>query len=98
MKKSLLAGCFIFSQAAGCTLTSIAQRSPATIARLIQTSKPDTSRIRLFLDAAMSYVLRPGSLPSDMDSARLLVSNALQLNSAIKSVEWEGRCFFVYSN
>jgi two-component sensor histidine kinase len=98
MKKSLLIGCFVFAQIFGCTSSSISQRPPETIARLIQESKPDTSRISLFLEAAMSYVLRAGNLQSDMDSARLLVSNALQLNSTIKSIEWEGKCFFVYSN
>ena len=98
MKKSLLIGCFSIAQIFGCTFSVISQSSPETIARLIQQSKPDTSRISLYLEAAMSYVLRPGSLQSDMDSARLLVSNALQLNSTIKSIEWEGKCFFVYSN
>ncbi len=64
----------------------------------LKKSKPDTSRISLFLEAAMSYVLRAGSLQSDMDSARLFVSNALELNNSIHSIEWEGKCFFVYSN
>ena len=64
----------------------------------LEKSKPDTGRISLFLEVAMSYVLRAGSLQSDMDSARLFVSNALQLNNSIHSIEWEGKCFFVYSN
>ena len=98
MKKSLLIGCFVSAQIFGCPLSSISQRLPETIARLIQESKPDTSRISLFLEAAMSYVLRPGNLQSDMDSAKILVGNALQLNSTIHSIEWEGKCFFVYAN
>ena len=98
MKKSLLIGCFVFAQVLVCISPSISQRSPETIARLIQKSTPDTSRISLLLEAAMSYVLRAGNLSSDMDSARSFVSRALQFNSTIKSIEWEGKCFFVYSN
>ncbi|MDB5222991.1 MAG: signal transduction histidine kinase, partial [Chitinophagaceae bacterium] len=98
MKKGMLIGCFIVTQFLCCTTFVIAQRSPETISRLIQKSKLDTGRISLFLEAAMSYVLRAGSLQSDMDSAQLFVSNALRLNNSIRSIEWEGKCFFVYSN
>lgn len=98
MKKGMFIGCFIFTQLLCCTTFVISQRSPETISRLLQKSKPDTGRISLFLEAAMSYVLRAGSLQSDLDSARLFVSNALQLNNSIHSIEWEGKCFFVYSN
>ncbi|HTE11600.1 MAG TPA: histidine kinase dimerization/phosphoacceptor domain -containing protein [Chitinophagaceae bacterium] len=98
MKKSLLIGFSFIAATSGCSLLLLGQRPPATISSIIQKSKPDTSRIRLFLGAAMSYVLRPGSLPSDMDSARLFVINALRLSNSIYSIEWEGKCFFVYSN
>ncbi|MDB5198520.1 MAG: hypothetical protein JWO92_483 [Chitinophagaceae bacterium] len=98
MKKGMLIGCFIFTQFLCCTTFVISQRSPEIISRLIQKSKQDTGRISLFLEAAMSYVLRAGSLQSDMDSAQLFVSNALQLNNSIRSIEWQGKCFFVYSN
>ena len=98
MKKSLLIGSFFIVHIFGCISPSFSQRSPQALLKQIQKSKADTGRIRLFLEMAMSYVLRTGNLRSDMDSARLFVSNALQLNSAIRSIEGEGKCYFVYSN
>jgi two-component system, sensor histidine kinase PdtaS len=98
MKKAMLIGCFILTQLLCCLSFVLSQRSPETINRLIQESKPDTGRVRIFLEAAMSYVLRPGSLPADMDTAKAFVDKALQLNSKVGSPEWEGKSFFVYSN
>ena len=76
MERAILIGCFILTQLLCFTSVVISQRSPEIIAKLIQESKPDTSRVSLFLEAAMSYVLRAGSQPSDMDTAREFVSKA----------------------
>jgi two-component sensor histidine kinase len=98
MNRSLLIICFIFCQLISGNMRAFSQKPQVSIDRLLKENKTDTGQIRLLLGTAMSYVLKAGNLSSDMDSARSLVNKALQLSGNIHSMEWEGRCFYVYSN
>jgi two-component sensor histidine kinase len=59
---------------------------------------PDSTRARLLLDMALSYVYRPGEYPADLDSALLLIQQANDINSRLHDTYLEGKSCFVSSN
>jgi two-component sensor histidine kinase len=58
----------------------------------------NTKRAELLLDLGLDYVLKPGEYANDLDSARLLVKQAEQINESLMDRKIEARAYFVYSN
>ncbi|PSL25349.1 tetratricopeptide repeat-containing sensor histidine kinase [Chitinophaga ginsengisoli] len=97
MNRLLLLSCCMI----GCLLQCLAQKqlpSYAVLQQLIKKERPDTADMRVLLDAGYTYVLRPGIVHSDMDSATLYAEKVLA--SSIKSGDkiWEGQGRLLYSN
>jgi len=67
-----------------CYLSSTAQSSPDEhILHALKRSIPDSSRVRLLLQLGTWYLLKPGELKSDLDSALLLAGQAEGLSEKI---------------
>lgn len=64
---------------------------------LLKKSQADTTRIKLLLEAGLIYVLRPGSLDKDMDSALFFTNTAMALSQSLQEPVWEAGSYTVYS-
>lgn len=85
----------------GCLFTCIAQErilsSHSVPQQLLLKAKPDTADITALLGAGEAYVLRPGCLRSDMDSAALFAQKVLKAGAIAKEPSWEARSYLLLS-
>ncbi|QHS61121.1 tetratricopeptide repeat-containing sensor histidine kinase [Chitinophaga agri] len=79
----------------GCLFTCMAQErglpSRNILQQLLLKATPDTADITALLAAGETYLLRPGCLRSDMDSAALFAEKVLKAGIAGKEPSWEAR-------
>jgi len=61
--------------------------SPKELKQLIRKSEPDTNRIVLLLKLGGYYVFKPGSYKNDMDSARTLFKEAMELSNRLHDIK-----------
>ncbi|MEP6748859.1 MAG: histidine kinase dimerization/phosphoacceptor domain -containing protein [Bacteroidota bacterium] len=64
---------------------------------LLKESKLDTGRINLLLEAALTYILRPGTMKNDIDSAIYFISSANNLALTLNDPPSEARCWYMFS-
>jgi two-component sensor histidine kinase len=57
----------------------------------------DSGKVRLYLDMAEAYIIRPGMTATDFDSAAMYLKRAVSLNILPKNPRWEARSYFLYS-
>ncbi|CCH54843.1 unnamed protein product [Fibrisoma limi BUZ 3] len=62
---------------------------------LLKQSKPDTGRANLLLELARSYVLKPGDLASDLDTALLLVRQGYSISRHFHFPKGEGNAYLI---
>ncbi|PWV45414.1 histidine kinase dimerization/phosphoacceptor domain -containing protein [Chitinophaga sp. S165] len=96
MNRPLLLCCCII----GYLLPCLAQKqlpSYGVLKQLINKERPDTAEMHILLDAGYTYVLRPGTARSDMDSATLLAEKVLTSSLRSKDKIWEGQSCLLYS-
>ena len=95
-KFALILSLFILS---GMVLPAKGQQRPSIdeLNSLLKKSQADTNRIKLLLEAGLSYVLRPGSLDKDMDSALFFTNTAMALSLSLHEPVWEASSNAVYS-
>jgi len=96
MNRLLLLSCCII----GCFLQCLAQTqlpSHTRLEELVAKEHPDTTEMRVLLNAGYAYVMRPGIERTDMDSATLYAEKVL--TSAVKGGDkiWEGQASLLYS-
>lgn len=76
---------------------SYAQSIP-DVTTALRNYHPDSTRARLLLDLALSYIYKPGENTTDLDSAQLLIQQADVINSHQHNDYLEARSCFVRSN
>lgn len=64
---------------------------------LLKESKADTGRINLLLESALTYILRPGTMKNDMDSAFFFTNSANNLAIKLNDPASEARCWYMFS-
>ncbi|CCH54844.1 unnamed protein product [Fibrisoma limi BUZ 3] len=62
---------------------------------LLKQSKPDTSRANLLLELARSYIMKPGELPSDLDTALMLVEQAYRISRSLHYAQGQGKAYLI---
>ncbi|AYB34879.1 histidine kinase dimerization/phosphoacceptor domain -containing protein [Chryseolinea soli] len=67
------------------------------LSRALKETGTDSSRAKLLLELALCYVYKPGEFSGDLDSAKLLVSEAEQINGRLHDKKTEARAYFVYA-
>jgi len=65
--------------------------------RKLKETMVDSSRAKLLLELALSYVYKPGEYSSDLDSAILLASEAEKINEQLHNKKTEAMAYFVYA-
>jgi two-component sensor histidine kinase len=75
-----------------------AQSISKTLAGQIKTSKADTGRIKLQVEAGKLYLHRPGVFKTDIDTAFLWFNAALQLSIKLKLVSWQNEILQLKGN
>src|ERR1700741_934991 len=64
--------------------------------RKLKETTVDSSRAKLLLELALTYVYKPGEYSSDLDSAILLISEAEKINEQLSNKKIEAMAYFVY--
>ncbi len=93
MKKTLIC-CFICLQASICLSQEKAVRSPTELKLLLQRSIADTSRVKLLLELAMSYLSNKNSA-TYFDSTLVYGLQAASLAQSLKSYTAEGASYLL---
>ena len=98
MYKAVFLGCFLIAL----IQTGIAQVMPLPTMEEIRADMKkahrDTGRADLMLNLALSYVFRPGENKSDLDSARLWIKQAEEINREVQDKRIGAKTSFVYAN
>ncbi|SHL97513.1 histidine kinase dimerization/phosphoacceptor domain -containing protein [Chitinophaga sp. CF418] len=97
MNRLLLLSCCMI----GCLLQCLAQKqlpSHMVLQQLSKKERPDTAEMRILLDAGYTYVMRPGTARTDMDSATLYAEKVLISSIKAKDEIWEGQGYLLFSN
>ena len=71
-----------------------AQDSPAYLLGQYAKSKPDTSRVNLLIKLSSYYLLKPGEIRADLDSALMLAQQAKRLSNNLKYKSGEDEADF----
>ena len=81
------------------------QAHPTDLLQQYAKSKPDTSRVHSLIKLSSFYLLKPGEIQSDLDSALMLAKEAKQLSSDLKYTHgkeeadfWTGRTYVEAKN
>ncbi len=85
----------------GCFVPCMAQNTlppQEVLKQLLREERPDTAKMHILLDAGYTYVLRPGTVRTDMDSAMLYAAKVLTSSIKAKDDIWEGQACLLYSN
>ncbi|MBW8688234.1 histidine kinase dimerization/phosphoacceptor domain -containing protein [Chitinophaga rhizophila] len=69
----------------------------AMLQQLLTKVSPDTADVRILKQAANAFILRPGSLQSDMDSAMLIAQQILKAGIQAKDQAWEANSCLLLS-
>lgn len=65
--------------------------------RMLAECRTDSGRVRLSLELAESYVIRPGIADKDFDSTMMYLQHAASFNIRAKDPRWEARGYFISS-
>ncbi|QHS61125.1 tetratricopeptide repeat-containing sensor histidine kinase [Chitinophaga agri] len=65
--------------------------------RMLAECTTDTGRVRVSLELAEAYVIRPGMTDTDYDSTMMYLQHAASFNIRAKDARWEARADFIRS-
>lgn len=86
MAKRILTSLFLIS-----SVLALCAQTSHDLRLKIQKSKADTDRVALLLQLADYYVLKPGELKIDLDSAFDCLNQADQLSNALHDITWQNK-------
>jgi two-component sensor histidine kinase len=91
----MLITCFLWIYSGRLSAQEYPRRSNNYLRQKLTESKPDTNRVKILLALSRNYLFVTGATKTDIDSAFLLMHQALRLANDLKSSRSQGRALLV---